>query len=102
MDVSLPPFYDGQKVVFIGPPGSSTTIIPRGTICTISTCKYEVSPNPINVLKKKFWYVGVKECHDGLCCLSPDIFVPLQQKEFPAMTFTEIVKMEKLEILINN
>lgn len=100
--INLPPFYNGQKVVFIGPPGSSKTIIPRGTVCTISTCKYEVSSNPINVLKKKFWYVGVIESHNGECCLSPYIFVPLQQKEFPIMTFTEIVQSEKFEVLLNN
>lgn len=100
--INLPPFYDGQKVVFVGPSGGGETIIPRGSVCTVSTCVYEVSSNPINVMKKKFWYVGIVECHNGQPCLSPTIFIPLQQKEFPALTFSEIAEAEKLEALLSN
>lgn len=99
--INLPPFYAGQQVVFIGPP-TGKTILNRGEVYTIANCVYLVSSNPINILRESFWYVGIVGYLNGLCCLAHYIFVPVIQKDFPAMTFSEIVEVEELQILLSN
>lgn len=105
MEVNLPPFYDGQQVVFLGPPNdpNSKTLMDRGSQYTVRTCEYKFGnkDHPVGRITK-YWYVGIVGVHDGMCYLAPYIFAPLQQKEFPALTFSEIVEAETEQVLMAN
>lgn len=103
MEVNLPPYYDGQKVVFIGTPSSGKTRLTKGQIYSVATCEYKLGNQNHPVGKvTKYWYVGIVGLDNGGCYLAPYIFTPLEQKEFPAISFSEIVEAETKEILIAN
>lgn len=98
---NIPPFYTGQKVIFIGPSNPGKTVLVRNQVYTIAQCVYQPSGNPISPLDKKYWYVGIEGYLNGMAYLAPYIFRPLQEIYTP-MTFSEIVEVEELEILLAN
>ena len=97
MDIqsNIAPFYAGEKVIAVDAVQGSFFKNKQHYI--ISTC-YSAMCNG-----KYYWYVGiVGGPHSSI---RPSIFKSIQQKEFPLMTFKEIiklVKLQKLEILMNN
>lgn len=99
--LNLPPFYVGQKVLFVG--SKDALHLKHDIVYEVAACEYNFGnpTHPVGAVTK-YWYVGIVGLHDGLAHLTPLIFVPLQQKEFSAMTFSEIVEAEQLEVLLNN
>ena len=95
--MNFAPFYIGQRVVAVDAVPNSK--IKNGQHYTISDCYYAPSGNPI-ANGKSYWYVGVVGFDNN--CLRPSIFAPLEQKKFPLMKFSEILKKEKTEVLIDN
>jgi hypothetical protein len=91
----IPPFYPGQKIVAVDAvPGA---YFKNGTIYTCRTCHWSI--NPVNGLGP-FCYIGVYG-YDGDWYRAA-IFAPIEEAKLPLMTFSEIAKIEKQEILINN
>lgn len=114
--MNLPPFYIGQKVVYIT--GKS---MPKNSIHTVtgiiqSSCGcWDISINGIPFDKQEkpslsnsfVCSVCLKIINRGnpvdeLKGWSVESFRPLQQTKFPLMTFYQIKEKETTEILINN
>ena len=109
--LNLPPFHIGQKVVYIG------FKMPNGSIHTVSKIKQNSCGCFAIAINGQDW--GSNSPDDLLVCTvcgedNPAIgngllrgwcaasFRPIQQQNFPLMTFSKIVEKEKEEILINN
>jgi hypothetical protein len=112
--LNLPPFYIGQKVVYL-----TGINMPKGTICKVSD--YHVNPCGCKYLyvnnEKKEYEFGATDAPFFKCNTCGDIylkssgptstngwvaesFAPIE--EAPLLTFSQIKKAEKEEILILN
>lgn len=100
-EINLPPFYPGQQVVAVD--AMKGSVFKNGIQYEVTKCDCRFG-NPHHPVGKvtKYWYVGIVGHADGHPYWRPTIFAPLEQKEFPALTFSEIVEAEKLEVLIAN
>lgn len=98
--INIAPFHAGQNVIATNAVVGSA--FKNGTHYVVTACVYQSSGNPISPPGAKYWYVGIRGHANGGAYFDPKIFSPIEQKEFPAITFSEIVETEKLEILIAN
>lgn len=110
--LNLPPFYIGQRVVYI-----TGKNMPKDSVHTVSAINqawcgcWEIAINGESLKIKKsnkpmIRCVGCEKrrvsegfVYDNWLASS---FRPLQQTSFPLMTFSKIVEKEKEEVLINN
>lgn len=100
-ELNIAPFFAGQKVVAVA--AQPTSAFKNGQEYTVSAMEYRYG-NPHHPVGRitKYWYVGIVGFADGKAYYAPYIFAPVKQKEYPAMTFTEILEKETEEILFNN
>lgn len=90
-EMNIAPFYTGQKVVCTNLRKGCK--FKQGIVYTVKDCRWLVSSNPI-AHGASFWYVRIVEIDDTAYGYSPTIFAPIEQKEFPAMEYSEIIELE--------
>lgn len=111
--LNLPPFYVGQKVVYI-----TGINMPKNSIHTISEIVKKPCGCCIGIRINNEPFIPTSGFFSNIRCVNcgniypraldtgelwnPESFRPLQQQKFPLMTFSKIVEKEKEEILINN
>lgn len=100
-ELNIAPFFVGQKVVAVAAPPTSRFKNKQEYEVSAMEYRYGNPHHPVGRVTK-YWYVGIVGWANGKACYAPHMFAPVKQQEYPAMTFSEIVKMETEEILLNN
>ena len=111
------PFYSGQKVICVKSHSQGIVIKDKKYIvhrCFINCCGYicveikgvsdiDTENNIIQVGETIFCEDGKHKLKStGFHCIDAELFAPIQEQKAPLITFKEILKTEKKEILISN
>lgn len=115
MDIksNLPKFYIGQKVRYITGihmPKNSTHIVSDYHIQPCGCHTMAIDGEKLKTVTSTRPLIGCEECGKVMLSggavvdnlWSPDSFLAVQEQNYPLMSFFQILKVEKEEILINN
>lgn len=111
---NLPPFYIGQKVVYITGnymPKNSTHIVRKCYKAPCGCYKIEIDQNPDwTFIEPKYDYIEMKCCGNVISVMDynkiqngwySQSFRPLQESPFPSLTYSKVVEKESELISLN-